>query len=82
MNTNTIKKENQVDKQIDNQAEKLNELMKKIETDTVKKIAVLNNNESELYSNILCNIMNTGAIEFKEKTGRNMTYSEIRHLYG
>jgi hypothetical protein len=28
------------------------------------------------------NIMKTGADEFKEKTGRNMTYSEMRYMFG
>ena len=78
MNNDTIKKENQ----LNNQVEKLNETMTKIESDAVNKNSVLINNESELSSNILYNIMNTCAIEFKKKTGRNMTYSEIRHLYG
>jgi len=32
--------------------------------------------------NSLINIMSAGADEFKEKTGRNMTYSEMRQLYG
>ena len=27
-------------------------------------------------------IMQEGAKEFKEKTGRNMTYSEMRQMYG
>lgn len=78
MDNNIIKKENQVD----NQVEKLNEIMAKIEADAVNKISVLNKNESELSSNDLYNIMKNGADEFKKKTGRNMTYSEIRHLYG
>uniref|UniRef100_A0A6C0I4W9 Uncharacterized protein n=1 Tax=viral metagenome TaxID=1070528 RepID=A0A6C0I4W9_9ZZZZ len=30
----------------------------------------------------LINIMSEGAKEFKEKTGRNMTYSEMREMYG
>ena len=30
----------------------------------------------------LINIMQKGADEFKEKTGRNMTYSEMRQMYG
>jgi hypothetical protein len=30
----------------------------------------------------LIDIMSTGADEFKEKTGRHMTYSEMRQLYG
>ena len=38
--------------------------------------------KEEVSSNDLYNIMNNGADEFKKKTGRNMTYSEIRHLYG
>jgi hypothetical protein len=31
---------------------------------------------------ILKDIMNKGAEEFKEKTGRSMTYSEMREMYG
>ena len=30
----------------------------------------------------LMSIMSAGADEFKEKTGRHMTYSEMRQLYG
>ena len=30
----------------------------------------------------MLNIMTAGADEFKEKTGRHMTYSEMRQLYG
>lgn len=33
-------------------------------------------------SNIFLKIMQDGANEFKEQTGRNMTYSEMRRLYG
>jgi len=31
---------------------------------------------------VLMGIMQQGANEFKEKTGRNMTYSEMRSMYG
>ena len=31
---------------------------------------------------VLMAIMQQGANEFKEKTGRNMTYSEMRSMYG
>lgn len=78
MDNNFIKKENQVEKQDVN----LHELMKKIESDTVKKISVLNNNKSDICSNDICNVMKTGDKEFIEKTGRNMTYSEIRQMFG
>jgi hypothetical protein len=33
-------------------------------------------------SNIFIKIMQDGAEQFKEKTGRNMTYAEMRRLYG
>jgi hypothetical protein len=33
-------------------------------------------------TNILQNIMRTGANEFKEKVGRHMTYSEMREMFG
>jgi hypothetical protein len=33
-------------------------------------------------SKILQSIMSDGAEKFKEKTGREMTYSEMRELYG
>ena len=78
MDNNVIKKENQVEKQDIN----LNEIMEKIESDTVNKISVLNNNKSDICSNDICNIMKTGDNEFTEKTGRNMTYSEIRRMFG
>lgn len=31
---------------------------------------------------MLVNIMSQGADEFRTKTGRNMTYSEMREMYG
>ena len=64
MDNNVIKKENQVEKQDIN----LNEIMEKIESDTVNKISVLNNNKSDICSNDICNIMNS--------------YSEIRRMFG
>ena len=69
MSNNIIKKDNQVKKQDIN----LHELMNKIESDAVNKISVLNNNKVGSSSNDICNIM---------KTGRNMTYSEIRQMFG
>ena len=45
-------------------------------------IELNNNNNSQLSSSVVCNIMKTGANEFIEKTGRNMTYSEIRQMFG
>ena len=69
--------------------DKIDEIKRKIEADAEKKVVQLNNNISSFndYSkpeigNLLLNIMQTGADEFKEKTGRNMTYSEMRQMFG
>jgi hypothetical protein len=86
MDNNTIQKESKLDNKLDNKLEKqdinLNEIMRKIDSDTVNKISVLNNNKSDICSHDVCNIMKHGVNEFTEKTGRNMTYSEIRRIFG
>ena len=67
----------------------LDEIKTKIESDAEKKVIQLINNINSLndyckpeIGNLLLNIMKTGADEFKEKTGRNMTYSEMRQMFG
>jgi hypothetical protein len=61
------------------------ELLKKLEKDGERQVAELlktpPQSQSE-FGNSLVNIMSRGTAEFKEKTGRNMTYSEMRQLYG
>lgn len=60
----------------------LNSTMKKIESETEDKLKQapvghwLSNPES------LIGVMQSGADEFKAKTGRNMTYAEMRSMYG
>ena len=56
---------------------------------TEKKVVQLNKSISSFndyckpeVSNLLLSIMQTGADEFTEKTGRNMTYSEMRQMFG
>jgi hypothetical protein len=68
---------------------KLNETTQKIEADAEKKVIDLNKTIKSFddfkkpeIGNLLLNIMQTGADEFKEKTGRNMTYSEMRYMFG
>jgi hypothetical protein len=68
---------------------KLEEIKIKIEADAEKKVIELNKNICSFQDygkpeigNLLINIMKTGADEFKEKTGRNMTYSEMRYMFG
>ena len=76
---------NEIDKQ------HLQTIMKTIETSTEQKIIELNlagkiitnsREKSKEHSETLLKIMSTGADEFKQKTGRNMTYSEMRSMYG
>jgi hypothetical protein len=61
----------------------------KIEDDATKKVIQLNSSTNSFnnynkpdVSNLLLNIMQTGSNEFKEKTGRNMTYLEMREMFG
>ena len=67
----------------------IEEIKIKIESDAEKKVIELNKNINSFQDygnldigNLLINIMKTGADEFKEKTGRNMTYSEMRYMFG
>jgi hypothetical protein len=52
--------------------------------DPVKLVLGENKNNTAIQqsSNVLKSIMQEGADEFKEKMGRNMTYSEMREMYG
>jgi hypothetical protein len=68
---------------------KLEEIKLKIEADAEKKVIELNKTINSLddfknpeIGNLLINIMKAGSDEFKEKTGRNMTYSEMRYMFG
>jgi hypothetical protein len=52
--------------------------MKEIEIKTEKKILSIDTSiEKELQS-----VLSDSANEFKEKTGRHMTYSEMREMFG
>jgi hypothetical protein len=61
--------------------ENLQEIMKKLEKEGEDKLAELkrigNVNEDSL-----TNIMKNGEKEFIKKTGRRMTYGEMRQMYG
>jgi hypothetical protein len=45
-------------------------------TDTINK------DKLEESTNFLIDVMKSGAEEFRLKVGRNMTYSEMRQMYG
>jgi len=59
----------------------LNELMKKLEKEGMEKVQNLHNTNT-CNIDTLTQIMKEGEEEFKQKTGRNMTYSEMRRMYG
>ena len=59
----------------------LNELMKKLEKEGMDKVQNLHNTNT-CNMDTLTQIMKEGEEEFKQKTGRNMTYSEMRRMYG
>jgi hypothetical protein len=46
------------------------------------KLVFGENKDTQQSTNVLQSIMQEGANEFKEKMGRNMTYSEMRQMYG
>jgi hypothetical protein len=55
------------------------QIMKEIEKKTEAYVIT---NMSSLTSEKLVNIMSKGSDEFKQKTGRDMTYSEMREMFG
>jgi hypothetical protein len=59
----------------------LNELMKKLEKEGMEKVQNLHNTNT-CNMDTLTQIMKEGEEEFKQNTGRNMTYSEMRRMYG
>jgi hypothetical protein len=62
----------------------LHQIMAEIETKTEKKVmkARFDKNSTKPAGDTLIGIMNEGVDEFKEKTGRNMTYIEMRQMFG
>jgi gas vesicle protein len=59
----------------------LNELMKKLEKEGMQKVKKLNET-SNCNMDTLTQVIKEGEEEFKQNTGRNMTYSEMRRMYG
>ena len=65
-------------------AEPSGNLMEKLEREGVQNLKALQKETGYLIPHIdrLVNIMQAGVDEFKKETGRNMTYGEMRDLYG
>lgn len=82
LNDNTLRKKKR--QKIQHYSINLDTIIKKIEHDAenkVKELCITQNNTSNIETQ-LCNIMQAGSNEFKEKTGRNMTYLEMRLMFG
>jgi hypothetical protein len=59
----------------------LNALKKKLEAEGERKVKILAKTNADVQKSVI-EIIQEGATEFKQKTGRNMTYSEMREMYG
>jgi len=60
---------------------KLDTLKKELEDKGMREVIKLKN-ENNLTLDNLSKVLEHGSKEFTEKTGRNMTYSEMRQMYG
>lgn len=59
----------------------LQDIIKKIEADGERTLGELKKNENVTCESVT-NLMKTGEKEFIKKTGRRMTYAEMRETYG
>ena len=57
-------------------------LKNKLEEEGMQKVTELIKNRDLGNINMLKDIMKSGADEFEKKTGRKMTYIEMREIYG
>jgi DNA primase large subunit len=62
----------------------LNQLKNEIEVEGIQKVKEVYANKLPInsFSEALLQIMKDGSKQFTEKTGREMTYAEMRYLYG
>jgi len=72
-------------KAIEDKTEKI--LIKAISTGKIEKptnliLGNLNKEKVDSSESLLVNIMKHGAVDFEQKVGRPMTYSEMREMYG
>ena len=57
--------------------------MNKTQKDGAEKVSKLNSCEDDiLLHDVLINIIKEGDAQFKAQTGRNMTYAEMRMMFG
>jgi tRNA uridine 5-carbamoylmethylation protein Kti12 len=59
------------------------DLIKKLEKEGEEAVkSILNDKSKKVTADSFLDIMKKGSEEFKQKTGRPMTYSEMREAYG
>jgi hypothetical protein len=61
--------------------QKTEDIIKQLEKDGEKKLAEMRATNTVNETNLI-NLMKSGENDFIKKTGRRMTYSEIRQMYG
>ena len=64
------------------QKKETKQIMREIELNVEKEVMLILEKGNADDNNILQSVLSDGAKEFKEKTGRNMTYSEMREMFG
>jgi len=77
--------DNKAQKCFDLNSDELQKLMNKLEKEgenKVKELMKTEINDPNKMIDSLLNIMKEGEKEFIQKTGKNMSYSEMRQLYG
>jgi len=80
MENNTLSKKTEINETIKT-CENLQEIIKKIESDGEKQLDELKK-QGNINQDSLINLMKSGENEFIKRTGRRMTYGEMRQMYG
>lgn len=82
LNDDDIQKQKQEKKSEVVQKKETKQIMREIELNVEKEVMLILEKGNADDTNILQSVLSDGAKEFKEKTGRNMTYSEMREMFG
>lgn len=74
---------NQPEAEVKTEAEKLQNIMNKLEKEGMENVKPLQKKEGIIPTEqSLTNLLQKGADEFEKEMGRKMTYSEMREMYG
>ena len=74
---------NQPEAEVKTEAEKLKNVMNKLEKEGMENVKTLQKKEGIIPTEqSLTNLLQKGADNFEKEMGRKMTYSEMREMYG